>query len=75
MPRTLTPLDEVLDLLSPLGASVLAEHINAYWAAKGGQAGAERYEIPGGGGWGVRSRLVGGLPVKGTRPLPFWGVA
>lgn len=56
-------LADIADLLSPSGASAIAAAVEAYWHSRGHvQVRAERYEIPSGGGWGVRSNLVGGLP-------------
>jgi hypothetical protein len=66
-----TELKDVPDLLSPAGATALADHINAYWAERGRNAGAERYEMPGGGGYGVRSRMVNGIapPTKDAHAM------
>lgn len=55
-------LSDCSDLLSSFGAGVLAAHIGAYWRDRGYLVHAERYELPGGGGWGVRSDLFNGLP-------------
>lgn len=55
-------LADVSDLLSPYGAGVLAAAIATYWRERGYTVVAERYELPGSGGWGVRSDLVNGLP-------------
>jgi hypothetical protein len=57
------PLADVADLLSSFGAGVLAAAISEHWRLRGYPGvKAERYELPGGGGWGVRSNLLNGLP-------------
>ena len=56
------PLFPGVDLLGAYGAGLIADHINAYWAARGTMVNAQRYELPHGGGWGVRSSLLRGLP-------------
>ena len=64
-----TELADIADLLSPLGASAIAAAVNAYWHERGARhVLAYRYEIPSGGGWGVRSNLVGGLPPVAAGP-------
>jgi hypothetical protein len=56
-----SPFPPKTDFFSKYGAGLLADHINAFWK---GRVKAERYELDAGLGWGVRSNLVGGLPLR-----------
>lgn len=76
MPRTASALADCDDFLTRFGSGVLADHINTFWAARGAMIFAERYELPAGGGWGVRSNLVNGLPAKKRKVMRRqWGAA
>lgn len=69
MPHKESPFPPKTDFYSRSGALMLAEHITAYWRAKGFKSVlAEAYAMRGYGVWGVRSNLVGGMPRGRGRP-------
>jgi hypothetical protein len=69
MSKKESPFPPKTDFLSKYGARMLADHITAYWHARGYKnVSAEPYPIRGMGDWGVASNLWQGLP-RGPRPV------
>jgi hypothetical protein len=58
-----TELSDCSDFMTKHGAGILASHINEYWAERGFNAEAERYDTNLG-AFGVRSNMVNGWPTK-----------
>jgi hypothetical protein len=60
---------DAADLLNKHGAGVIVDAITAYWVGRGFDTiDVVREEIPGGGGWQVRSNMVNGFP-PGAKPI------